>query len=124
MNVDAEKFEQLCQELGKYQAVESVTMSDVLELPDPIPAALRRLVRGGTMTLSEFAEVMELDAEQAQKLAILLIEKGFFKVTEPRTPARPDQGEGEEGEACYQLQITHRQTRRMPSSIWSALDDL
>lgn len=115
MNVDAEKFEQLCQELGKYQAVESVTMSDVLELPEPIPAALRRLVRGGTMTLGEFAEAMELEAEQAQKLAILLIEKGFFQVTEPKT---------EEGEACYQLRVAHRQTRQMPSSIWSALDDL
>ena len=52
-------FEQLLNELAHRPVVQGISMVDVLDLPEPLGAALRRMIRAGALPLHDFATALK-----------------------------------------------------------------
>jgi hypothetical protein len=105
-------FEQLLNELAGRPAVQGITMADVLDLPAPLGAALRRMIRAGALPLSELAAELDLTADEARALGALLVEKGMLtaEVAGDR-------------EQTYRVRFAATRRSRLPASLLKALDE-
>jgi hypothetical protein len=105
-------FELLRRDLERRAALEGITMADVLDLPEPLCSALKRMVRGRSLLLSEFAAVLGLTLDEARELAASLVEKGYLIYAERR----------HSDEAIYRARFSRVQGRNLPSAIWETLE--
>jgi hypothetical protein len=71
-------FEALQQELAGLAKVEGVTLVDILELPAPLDAALRKLMKEA-LPLDALADEIQLPVNETRQLMDILVEKGFVK---------------------------------------------
>lgn len=73
-------FDMLRTELEQVERVESISMADVIALPDPLRRAMTAFVRRGAFTASDLGAALELEAAQAEELTNLLLQKGFVRL--------------------------------------------
>ena len=107
-------FDRLWREVDQRSRVEGVSPVALLDLPEPLRSATTRLMRIGTMTLSELAADLSLERSQAHHLGELLVDKGILS-------AAP---EGPDGEIVYRLRLAHTRRRVLPVGVWQALGDV
>jgi hypothetical protein len=105
-------FDRLQRELKKRPKVEGITPADVMELPEPLRTAMNKMVRKGSMTLSELTAELNLKTTQTRRLGAMLIEKGFLSSIEQEA----------DGEIVYQTRFTRKHGRGVPFDIWKKLD--
>jgi len=105
-------FEQLLNELAGRPASEGITMVDVLGLPAPLGAALRRMIRASALPLSELAAELDLTADEARALGSLLVEKGMLTA----------EAAGD-GELAYRARFAATRRGRLPASLLKALEE-
>ena len=106
-------FDRLQRELKKRYKHEGITPADVMELPEPLRTAMSRMMRKGSMTLSELASELNLERAETRRLGQMLVEKGFLSSSR-RTA---------DGEIVYRTHFTHKRGRSVPLDIWKLLDD-
>jgi hypothetical protein len=105
-------FEQLLNELAARPAAQGITMVDVLDLPAPLGAALRHMIRAGALPLSELAAELALTADEARALGALLVEKGIL-IAEAAA----------DGEPAYRVRFVVTRRGRLPASLLKALEE-
>src|SRR5262245_35630500 len=105
-------FEQLLNELATRPAVEGITMVDVLDLPAPLSAVLRHMIRAGARSLSELAADLALTTDEARALGALLVEKGMLVIKA-----------ADAGEALYCVRFANARRSRLPASLLKVLDE-
>jgi hypothetical protein len=105
-------FEFLQRDLEQRASLPGITMADVLDLPEPLSAALKRMVRGRSVLLGEFAANLGLAVEQARAIGDLLVEKGYLIYAERK----------HDDEAIYRARFARVQGRHLPDAIWEALE--
>lgn len=110
---EEEMFDRLQQELRKRSKVEGITPADVMDLPEPLRTAMNKMMRRGSMTLSELTAALKLKAAETRQLGEMLVEKGFLSSTEREA----------DGEIVYRMRLARRRRRSVPRDIWKALED-
>jgi hypothetical protein len=105
-------FEFLHHDLERRAEVQGITMADVLDLPEPLSTAIKRMVRGRSVLLSEFAADLGLGIAEAQALAAALVEKGYLLYAERKHSLEP----------IYRARFARVQGRNLPATIWETLD--
>ena len=90
----------------------SLSMADVLELPDPLRQLVTWMMRRESSDLTGIAEHLGQDEDAARQAVTELADRGF--VTEVEA--------GDGGEE-YRARPAGRQKRRAPRDLWGALDD-
>jgi hypothetical protein len=96
-------FEELKQQLSALPPVDGITPPDVLDLPDPLPRALKKMLRT-PLTLEDMAAELSLASGPARQIGDLLVEKGYLRREE-----LPDGGG-----VRYKVRLTHTRTHRLP----------
>jgi hypothetical protein len=74
-------FGALQQELAGLARVDGVTLVDILGLPTPLDAALRKLLKEA-LSLDSLADEIQLPVSETRQLMDSLVEKGFVKTEE------------------------------------------
>src|SRR5262245_17683365 len=105
-------FEFLLRDLERRTGLQGITMADVLELPEPLSTAMKRMVRGRSVLLSEFAADLGLGIAEARTLGAVLVEKGYLIYAERK----------HSDEAIYRARFARVQGRNLPATIWETLD--
>lgn len=109
-------FDRLQQELKKRSKVEGITPADVMDLPEPLRTVMNKIMRKGSMTLSELAAELKLKTAEAHRLGQILVEKGFLNST----------GGKADSEIVYRTHFARKARKRghgLPLDVWKALDD-
>ena len=106
-------FDRLQRELKKRPKVEGITPADMVDLPEPLRTAMNKMVRKGSMTLSELTAELNLKTTQTRRLGAMLIEKGFLSSIEQEA----------DGEIVYQTRFARKCGRSVSLDIWESLDD-
>ena len=107
-------FDSLKQALEQFERKENgVFASDIAALPEVLRAALNKIMRQASMTLSELKFELNLELEPARQLAGLLIEKGFLKLA-ARQP---------ENDTAYEVHLARKRGGTAPLKIWQAIDE-
>jgi len=111
---EEEMFDRLQRELEKRSKVEGITPADAIGLPEPLRTAMNKIMRKGSMTLSELTAELNLKAAKARRLGEILIEKGFLNSTERKT----------DGEIVYRTRFakSRKRGRGVPLDVWEKLD--
>ncbi len=107
-------FDRLQRELKKLSKVEGITPADAMDLPEPLRMVMNKIMRKGSMTLSELATELRLKTTEARRLGQMLVEKGFLSSTRRKT----------DGEIVYRTHFakSRKSGRGMPLDIWEKLD--
>jgi hypothetical protein len=71
-------FGTLQQELAGLAKVDGTTLVDILDLPAPLDAALRKLMKAA-LPLDALANEVQLPVSETRQLMDILVEKGFVK---------------------------------------------
>lgn len=75
-----ETFDIIRDELDRVSRVESLSMVDVMALPDPLRQAMTGFVRKGPFTARDLSTELGLEAAQAEEIAALLLKKGYLRI--------------------------------------------
>jgi DNA-binding MarR family transcriptional regulator len=105
-------FDRLQRELKKRSKVEGITPADVMDLPEPLRTAMHKMMRKGSMTLSELAAELKLKTAETRRLGQMLVERGFLSSIEREA----------DGEIVYQTRFARKRGRSVPFDIWKAFD--
>ncbi len=100
-------FGRIEQELTAREKAASLTMADLLSLPNTQRQLAQKLLRTGDMRL---VEIVAQDDEAMRSALQALVEGGFVRET------------AIDGEASYSLRIGSRRRRELPLNIWDALN--
>lgn len=73
-----ELFDDLCHQLDAQDKVAGINQMDILNLPSPLDNTLTRIIRKGSITVSEFANGLHLTLEQGEYLIKMLVDKGYL----------------------------------------------
>ncbi|MBI3244731.1 MAG: hypothetical protein HYZ49_20835 [Chloroflexi bacterium] len=107
-------FDSLKQVLDECERKENgVFASDIAALPESLRAALNKIMRQTSMTLSDLKAELGLELEPARLLANLMIEKGFLKLS-ARQP---------ENDTAYEAHLARKRGSTAPLKIWQAIDE-
>ena len=79
-------YEALQEALSGVPRVDGVTMVDIMALPEPLDAALRKLLKE-SLSLDALSHEIQLSPTETRQIMDTLVEKGFVK-----TEDQPDQG--------------------------------
>jgi len=110
----AKIFDRLQREIEKRSKVEGLTPAEVMDLPEPLRRAMNKMMRRGSMTLSELSADLGLKTAETRRLGQMLVEKGFLSSVEREV----------DGEIVYQTRFGRKARKRgMPLDVWKALDD-
>jgi len=108
-------FDELKQALAAVAAKpDGVAASDLELLPGAAQSALRKMLRQGSMKLSEFQSLIKLELGEAREIMEILIEKGFVEKVTPESEATHD--------PVYRLNIARKRGGTAPLKIWEALE--
>jgi hypothetical protein len=105
-------FEQLLNELAHRPVAQGISMVDVLDLPEPLGAALRRMIRAGALPLHDFATALNLTIDEARTIGALLAEKGILAVEA-----------SDDREPSYTVRLATIRRRQLPANLLKALDE-
>jgi hypothetical protein len=75
-------FADLQRQLAELAPVKGIAPVDILQLPDAVTPAVRKMMRHG-LTLAELAQELDLSADQARQVGDMLVEKGFLASQQP-----------------------------------------
>ena len=105
--------DRLQRELKNLPKVEGITLADVMNLPEPLRSGINKIMREGSVTLSEFAAELKLETAETRQLGQMLMEKGFLVATEPQA----------DGEILYRPRFakSRNRVRGLPDDIWEKL---
>jgi GAF domain-containing protein len=111
---EEEIFDRLQRELKERSKVEGITPADAMDLPEPLRTAMNKIMRKGSMTLSDLTVELNLKTVETRRLGQMLIEKGFLNSTERKA----------DGEIVYRAHFAKSRKRGggVPLDIWKALD--
>jgi len=116
-NIDQSQYSQMFQylhtEIDKRTRVNGITPIDMLSLPNPLNNLFDKIMRQGSLSLTEVAEEVQTNATEAKELANLLINKGYLRLVEKRS----------DNEIIYQIRFAAKRKRRVPPKLWQALSD-
>jgi hypothetical protein len=100
-------FEALQQTLAKLDRVEGVTAIDIMKLPEPLDAVLRKMMKQ-PLSLNALMTELQLPAAETHRLMDLLIEKGFVKVEE----------QAEQGGEMYKIYFARTRKLNLPDGLF------
>jgi hypothetical protein len=111
---EEEMFDRLQRELKKRSKVEGITPADAMDLPEPLRTAMNKIMRKGSMTLSELTTELNLKTAKTRRLGEILIEKGFLNSTERKA----------DDEIVYRTRFakSRKRGRGVPLDVWEKLD--
>ena len=85
-------FADLERQLAELAPVKGIAPVDILQLPDAVTPAVRKMMRHG-LTLAELAQELDLSLDQARQVGDLLVDKGFLT----------SQQQGDSGDTIYKV---------------------
>jgi hypothetical protein len=100
-------FGALQQELAGLAKVDGVTLVDILRLPAPLDAALRKLLKAA-LPLDALAGEIQLPVDETRQLMDSLVEKGFVKTEEQ--PGR--------GGQVYRVYFARMRKHQLPAGLF------
>ncbi|HLI50281.1 MAG TPA: hypothetical protein VKU87_00710 [Thermomicrobiaceae bacterium] len=100
-------FDTLRDGLNSVSRVESLSMVDMMALPDPLRQAMTGFVRKGRFTALDLSSELGLDEAQAKELAGLLLDKGYVRV-------EPDAGSPD---VTYRISLGRIRGRNVPIDL-------
>jgi hypothetical protein len=103
------EFARLKELLSELSPVSSVTPVDMLQLPDRVGGAMRKMMRTG-LTAAELGRELDLTADEGAAVGDLLVAKGYLQ----REPAA---GEAKAGGERYVVKFTRMRGRAIPFDL-------
>jgi predicted LPLAT superfamily acyltransferase len=100
-------FGTLQQELAGLAKMDGVALVDILKLPPPLDAALRKLMKKA-LPLDALADEIQLPANETRQLMDTLIEKGFVK-----TEDQPGQDS-----PVYKISFARMRKHHLPANLF------
>ena len=101
-------FEALQQKLtGLAKKVDGATLVDILELPAPLDAALRKLLKE-PLALDALAAEIQRPVNETRQLMDILIEKGFVKTEE----------QASRGGQVYKVYFARMRKHKLPAGLF------
>jgi len=88
-------FADLQRQLAALAPVKGIAPVDILQLPDAITPAVRKMMRHG-LTLADLAQELDLPLDQARQVGDILVEKGFLT----------SQQQGDSADLIYKVYFT------------------
>ncbi|RPI26429.1 MAG: hypothetical protein EHM70_19040 [Chloroflexota bacterium] len=82
-------FESILQTLDGVSQVEGITPINILELPESLCKALKKLLRIGSMSLNDLANETSLSEDQARIIGERLVQKGYLVVQDAQGGSAP-----------------------------------
>ncbi len=104
-------FGRLQNELDARAGAQGITMTDILEMPEPLSTVMNWMVRVGDVSLPDITDRLGQDESRARELLVSMLNKGF--VQELKT----------EGEARYRVRLITKPKRDVSIGLWKALED-
>jgi hypothetical protein len=104
-------FGRLVQELQARDTVAGLSMTDILELPDPLRELMQWMLREDVVSLQDTMAQTSQDEASTRSALGTLVDKGL--VQEVRVG----------GETHYKVRIKSRARRALPLNLWRALDE-
>jgi predicted ArsR family transcriptional regulator len=92
---------------GLAKKADGVTLVDILELPAPLDAALKKLLKE-VLPLDSLANEIQLPVSETRQLMDILAEKGFVKTEEQ--PSR--------GGQVYKIYFARMRKRNLPAGLF------
>lgn len=109
-------FEMLVAAVEKLDPVQGVTLLNVYDLPEALVHILTEVMRGRSLSVVEFAEVLGFTAVEGEQLGDLLADKGFLQARTQVDLAAGGQVK------IYRVQFERPKRRNMSSKVWDKLD--
>ena len=104
-------FGRLEQELEARDKAAGLSMTDMLDLPDPLRELVNWMLRKDVVSLQEAMARIGQDEATTRSTLGPLVDKGFVREMQLR------------GETHYKVRIKSRARRALPSNLWRALDE-
>ncbi len=105
-------LERLKQDLEVWARPEGLRTTDMIDMPKPLRPILQTIMRRGSITVTDLADELDCDPQEADEIADLLVECGFLRSHDTQ----------EDGQVVYRVKLA-RTRRRTPASIWSKMLD-
>lgn len=102
-------FDRLQGELEAQEKAAGLSMSDVLELPDPLRRLVNWMMREGEVTFSQVAAFVA--QEETRRMLNTLMERGFVR----EMASKP--------EAHYRIRLARKRGKEIPLNVWDALQE-
>jgi len=104
-------FDRVEGELAAREKSPGLSMSDVLELPDPLDRLCKWMLRQRQVSLADVVEFLDRDEPLARQSIEDLLDRGFVReVTMGETTS-------------YRVRLAPKKKRELPLDIWRALSD-
>ena len=103
-------YERIVNELEAWPKAEGVKIGDLMQLSDPLRAALNNLMRDGAMSLERLSAELGLELGPTIDVANMLLDRGFLKV-----------GESDDGGVEYRLWHAQAHKREKPLTTWTVI---
>ena len=107
--MDKGLFNRLEGELEARERSEGLTMSDLLELPEPLGRLLNWLMREGQATFADVTAFLGGDEAHTRAVLAGLRDRGFLREIEIH------------GLTQYRVRLALKRGRALPSDLWQAL---
>lgn len=113
LDSDSEEFKRILGELKG--GTEDIRPSDVVTFSEPLRSTLNHAIRDGIISLTDFAAHLQIEKEQARKVAEILIKRQLFVVS----------ALSNEKETHYETRVSAmtRPMKRPPIDLLKKLDD-
>jgi predicted ArsR family transcriptional regulator len=99
-------FGALQQELAGLARVDGVTLVDIMNLPAPLDAALRKMLKV-SLSLDSLAAEIQLPVSETRQLMDSLVEKGFVKTEE----------QSGQGGQVYKVYFARMRKHNLPAAL-------
>lgn len=73
-------FRSLLQSVDSLQHFQGITPSDLIAMPNPLRATLRKMLRHKPMPLDEMAAELDVTEDEARQLGLRLVDKGIIQI--------------------------------------------
>lgn len=105
------EFERIRAELVAWSNPAGMSPSVLLQLEEPLRGALKHIMRRGSATFAELADLLHLSVTETEVIAELLVDCGLLKTSETDP----------EGRVVYRIRHAKSHRPESPVAIWGAL---
>ncbi|HMO60017.1 MAG TPA: hypothetical protein PKC19_21900 [Roseiflexaceae bacterium] len=102
----------LLEAIDAYPSDEGLSLSGVIDLPEPLGAAINRLIRRGALSLPELSHLLGLPPEDGRLVADRLVMRGLIIATEHG------------GAVVYRARMARKQGREFTGRFRRVIEDL
>lgn len=100
-------FEALQQELAGLTKMDGVTVVEIMALPEPLAATLRKMMKE-SLSLAALTAEIQLPVDETRQIMEILIEKGYVKTED----------QSDQGGQVYKVYFARTRKQKLPANLF------